>query len=387
MQLNTDQLNSHLQKNLQRIYLVSGDEPMQKLEAADNIRSAAKKQGIEERQVIYADTKFSWDSLLEQGSTMSLFADQRMLDIRIEKFPLRNDQKVFFEFLTNVDDSLVVLITAPKLDAKVQKLKWAKLISDKHIWLPVWPIPIEQLPQWLIKKSQQRNRQLLPEAAQFLAHQVEGNLLAAKQELDKACLLISEGEAITQDLLVQQVSDNARFTPWELLDATFKGGSNQVHQKIPRILQRLQQEKIEPMLLAKSLQRDCLLLEKMSAVMETGKSQSAVFQEYRIWGPRQAVMGAALKRYRSNSWQRLWVRARTLEKVIIGQKIGNFWDECVELCLLIAGLGVWVVAKKNQAKTEIATAKQSTNEATLSGAEMARQALRSGQSGEDKANA
>ncbi len=365
MRINPEQLSSQLKQSLQRVYLVSGDEPMQQLEAADKIRKAAKQQGIEEREVIFADSKFSWESLLEQGGTMSLFAQQRMLDIRIEKFPVRNSQKIFFDFLSQVDESLVVLITAPKLDSRVQKQKWASLISDKYIWLPVWPIAIEALPAWLIKKAQQINRQLSNDAANYLANQVEGNLLAAKQELDKACLISQDGEIIEQALLEQQVSDNARFTPWELLDATFKGGVSK--DKIPRILQRLQQEKIEPMLLAKSLQRDCLTLEKMTANIETGKTQSAVFQEYRIWGPKQAVMAAAVKRYRSNTWQKLWVRAMTLEKVIVGQKKGNFWDDCLELCLLISAVQIWSVPRQNPSNA---------NTAPSQGAEMARQALR-----------
>jgi len=349
MRLTPDKLNAHLKNPLQRIYLISGDEPMQQLEAADEIRQVAKTQGIEEREIIFVDSKFSWESLLEQGGTMSLFAERRMLDIRIEKFPLRNDQKIFLDFLDRVDESLVVLLTTPKLDSKVQKQKWAQLIAKKHVWLPVWPIAIDALPQWLIKKAQQRDRKLDNNAAVFLANQVEGNLLAAKQELDKACLISEAGEIISQQLLAEQVSDNARFTAWELLDVVFKGGSIVDKQKIPRILLRLKQEKTEPMLLAKSLQRDCLALEKMSAQIETGKSQSAVFQEYRIWAPRQAIMGAAVKRYRSNAWQRLWVRALILEKIIIGQTPGNFWDQCLELCLLISAQPIWSSTKQKKA--------------------------------------
>jgi DNA polymerase-3 subunit delta len=371
MRLNPDQLIAHLKKPLQKVYLISGDEPMQLLEAADEIRQAAKANGIEDREVIFADAKFSWDSLLEQGGTMSLFAEQRMLDLRIEKFPIRNAHKTFLEFLQNVDDSLVVLITAPKLDAKMQKQKWASLISEQYVWMPVWPITIDALPQWLVKKAIQKNRQLPIDAAKFLADQVEGNLLAAKQELEKACLLTSDGESIDQDLLQQQVSDNARFTPWELLDATFNGGTIEQLQKIPRILQRLKQEKVEPMLLAKSLQRDCLTLEKMSAAIENGKPQAAVLQEYRIWGPKQAIMNAALRRYRSNAWQRLWVRSMSLEKVIVAQKQGDFWDECLELCLLIAAVPIWSNPKKVNKKTN----KNPTNNRS-NGAEIARQALR-----------
>ena len=377
MRLNPEQLTKHLQNPLQRAYLISGDEPMQQLEAADEIRKAAKANGIDDREVIFADAKFSWESLLEQGSTMSLFAEQRMLDIRIEKFPIRNAHKIFFDFLENIDESLIVLITAPKLDAKMQKQKWTKLISDQYVWMPVWPISIEALPQWLSKKASQNNRQLAADAATYLANQVEGNLLAAKQELEKAYLLTADGESISQDLLKQQVTDNARFTAWELLDATFQGGSLKQQQKIPRILQRLKQEKTEPMLLAKSLQRDCLALEKMSTEIENGKPQSTVLQEYRIWGPKQSVMTAALKRYRSNAWQRLWVRAMSLEKVIVAQKPGDFWDECLELCLLIAAVPIWSLTKKpaNTNETKIVTSSNSSNDA-----EMARQALRNGAS-------
>ncbi len=338
MKLAFEQLANQLNQPLSAAYLISGDEPMQKLDAVDRILKSAREQGIHEREVFHVDAKFSWPVLLQQSGTMSLFAEKRILDIRLDKVPLKAGQEILQSLLGSGDQDLIVLITSPKLDARVQKQPWVKSCMNSGVWLPVWPIEQEKLPQWLIQRVAERKRRLTYDAALYLSHQVRGNLLAARQELDKACFMIAEGEEIDLAFVEQQVADNARYTVWELLENCLKGN----HQLLPQILTRLKQEKTEPMLLARMLQKDCLQLEKFAGLISEGGSMQQVFSEYRIWPARQKILGPALKRYRVNGWQRLWVRALTLEKVVLGLESGNFWDDCLELLMLMAGKSLWV---------------------------------------------
>ncbi len=322
---------------------------MQILEATDLIRQAAREQQFLERETYHIDSKFNWPSLLEQGGTMSLFGDKKILDIRLEKYPAKEGQECLLQLLSANDPNTLVLISGPKLDKAHQNKKWAKWISAQGVWIAVWPVDLAKLPHWLISRAKQKQRNLALEAAELLANRVQGNLLAAKQELDKLFLQVVEGEQISLSLIEQQSADNARFTPWELIDECCKGN----YQKLPQILKRLRQEKVEPMQLARMLQKECLLLEKLAQLKADGTMLASIYKEFRIWPAKQACYNPALKRYGVKGWQRLWVRALALEKVIIGAEPGDFWDDCLDVLFLMSGFSLW--PKKGSATKGCAT--------------------------------
>ncbi len=352
MQLNFDQITHHLRQPLKPAYLVSGDEPMQLLEATDLIRQAARQQQFIEREIWHIDTKFNWTSLIEQGRTMSLFGDKKIMDIRLEKYPTKAGQDCLLDLLTANDPDVLLLISGPKIDKTHQNKKWAKWISRQGVWIPVWPIELAKLPYWLMSRAKQHQRNLTSEAAELLAGRVQGNLLAAKQELDKIFIQVAEGEQISLDLIEQQSADNARFSPWELIDECCKGN----YQKLPHILHRLRQEKVEPMQLARMLQKECLQLEKLAQLKAEGKSLAAVYQTFYIWPAKQACYNPALKRYGVKGWQRLWVRALALEKMVIGAEPGDFWDECLDVIFFMAGFSLWSDKGSNSKKQPSGTA-------------------------------
>lgn len=347
MRLNFDQIKSHIKQPLKTAYLISGDEPMQLLEAADLIRQAAGKQQFLERETYHIDSKFNWPSLLEQGSTMSLFGDKKILDIRLEKYPTKEGQEYLLQLLNMNDPGVLLLISGPKMDKAHQNKKWAKWISAQGVWIAVWPIELAKLPHWLITRAGQQQRKLTMEAAELLANRVQGNLLAAKQELDKIFIQVAEGQQISLSLIEQQSADNARFTPWELIDECCKGN----YQKLPHILKRLRQEKVEPMQLARMLQNECLQLEKLAQLKADGQALASVYKDFRIWPAKQACYNPALKRYGVKGWQRLWVRALALEKIVIGAESGDFWDDCLDVLFFMAGFSLWS-QKGNSAKPD-----------------------------------
>lgn len=337
MLLKIHELARHLEQPLKPVYLVSGDEPLQVIETTQTIRDAAKSQGFSEREIHFIDNKFNWPLLLEQSGTMSLFGDKKILDLRLEQLPDKDGQKILNRMLSQLDDMTLILISSPKIPKQKQSLKWFKQLSQLGVYIPVWAIDFAKLPQWLMNRSRNHNRILKPDAAQFLAERVEGNLLAAGQELDKIFFMSSDGDEINLDDVKEQVIDNARFNVWELIDESLKGN----FARIPRILDRLQQEKTEPMALAKMIENECLTMEKLSLGLKSGLSMTQVFKQERIWSTKQAIYNNALQRYSYLGWQKLWVKALRLEKIIIGAEKANFWDECLDLLLIIAGFRIW----------------------------------------------
>jgi len=365
MLLKIHELPHHVKHALKPIYLISGDEPMQSLEASMLIREAAKTQDFTEKEIHFIDTKFPWSSLLEKSGTMSLFGDKKILDLRLEKLPDKAAQEILYELCSQVDEATLVLISTPKIPKKNQSQKWIKEIISQGVFIQVWPISQEHLPQWLQQRTKNNQRQLNSDAALFLAQSTQGNLFAAKQELDKIFFVTEPGSEISLSLIKEQVFDNARFTTWELLDEAISGHS----QKLPRILKRLKQEKTEPMILAKMIQKECLLLEKLSFQLSQGNSLGQVFKNARIWSNKQAVYSPALKRFSFSGWQKLWMKGLHLEKIIIGSVKANFWDECLDLLLMISGFMLWTPKQKmgssNSSKKSneiVAAIKSSLNE-------------------------
>ncbi|PIP81135.1 MAG: DNA polymerase III subunit delta [Gammaproteobacteria bacterium CG22_combo_CG10-13_8_21_14_all_40_8] len=336
MQLNLSQLDQHLQQNLKSVYLISGDEPMQLIDAADRLRLSIREKGVIDWELFHIGKSFDWGMLLQKSANMSLFGEQRIMDIRLSVMPDKVGQQALEQFIQNCLTDYII-ISAPKLAKNHQNHKWVKLAIQTGVWIPVWPVEIDKLPHWLIQLAQRKNRILSQEAAVFLSFQVQGNLLAAKQELDKAFLMLEDDQEISLGFLQQQVADNSKFTLWDLIALSLTGE----HSVIPEILGKLRQEKIAPFLIAKMLQKECFDIERASRLMKEGQRKEQVFNQLQIWMPRQKGVNKALGRYSAQGWQKLWVRALKLEKVAVGLEKGDFWDDCCDQLMLMAGAPIW----------------------------------------------
>ena len=242
MRLNLDQLQSSLDKGLASIYLVSGDEPLLSMEASDRIRQAARKQGYGEREVYHADVGFDWSEVSLSFNSLSLFAEKKIIEIRLPNGkPGTAGSEILTRFAQQpVVDTLVVLITG-KLDAPTRKNKWYRLVESHGVCLQLWPVTAQQLPTWIERRLISEGISASREAIHLLASQVEGNLLAADQEIKKIGLLIGRQSIDAEDVLAV-VMDSARHNVFEFIDMALM----QKTIKLSRMLGHIRVEGVQP---------------------------------------------------------------------------------------------------------------------------------------------
>ncbi len=334
MKLRYEQLASHLQQGLQPIYLISGDEPLQVMEAADAIRARARELGFGEREVLHAEAGFDWNALTAASGSLSLFAEQRLLELRLPSGkPGKEGGAALSDYAADPPPDTVLLIICGKIDAASQKSKWYKALETTGVTLQVWPVEPGVLPGWVLNRMRSRGMQPTPEAAQILAERVEGNLLAAAQEVEKLRLLFGEGP-IDVLQVEEGVADSARYDIFELVDTALLGDA----PRTTRVIEGLHAEGVEPILVLWALMREIRTLAQMAEELAQGRSIEAVLGQFRVWEKRKGPVRAGLKRHTRKRWLQLLRRAGRIDRMIKGIEPGNPWDELLQLALLMAGM-------------------------------------------------
>ena len=334
MNLRFDQLATHLQQKLLPIYLISGDEPLQLTEATDAVRAAARAKGYSERQVFHAEAGFDWNELQTASATMSLFAEQRIIELRIPSGkPGDAGSKALKAYAENPPQDSLLLISCGKLDKRQQQSKWYQALANAGAAMQIWPVEHTQLPAWIKRRLAERGLQATGEATQLLADRLEGNLLAAAQEVDKLVMLHGESN-IDADKVLDSVADNARYGVFELVDSVLAGEA----ERTVRMLEGLRGEGIEPVLVLWALVREVRALESMAHELANGSRQDEVLRKHRVWDKRKPLIQAGLKRHTLRRWQQLLRRASRIDRMIKGGMPGKPWDELVQFSLLMAGV-------------------------------------------------
>ena len=338
MKLNSAQLAKHLVNPLSPVYIVSGDEPLLCQEAADTIRAAARQQGYDERQVFSADSNFEWGTLVQAGASMSLFAERRLLELRLPSGkPGDKGAAALIEYCARPADDTVLLITLPKLDGNQQKSKWGKALVDGGLtqFVQIWPIDAHQLPQWIRQRLAQAGLAAQPDAVELIAARVEGNLLAAAQEIEKLKLL-ADGVQITLDTVQAAVADSARYEVFGLVDAILNGeGAHTL-----RMLEGLKGEGVEPSIILWALARELRLLGSLSAQYAQGVPMEKAFSQARppVWEKRRPLVSNALQRHTTTRWAQMLGDAQLIDAQIKGQAQGSVWEGLARLSLAMAGV-------------------------------------------------
>jgi len=336
MKLYFNQIQSHLENQLQPVYLISGDEPFQQDESVRLIREAAKAQGYTEREVHHVDRSFDWDELIRSSASMSLFAERKVIELRIPTGkPGDKGSKALVAYTSQLPEDNLLLIVSGKLDAKQTKSKWFKAIDAVGATLAVWPLEIKELPAWLKQRMQLRGLQPTEDALTLLAEQVEGNLLAADQELEKLRMLYGEGGINTEQVL-DAVSDSARFDAFALVDVALQGDP----VRVSRIFHGLKSEGEDVLHILGALMYQLRMLEKMANAISSGQSLEQVFKQHRIWDKRKTILNAGLKRHGLKRWQAFLLVAGRIERMCKGLAIGKPWDELLQLTLRISGVAL-----------------------------------------------
>lgn len=337
MKLKIEQLEKHLQQGLAPIYLVSGDEPFQSDMACRQIREAAVAQGYSEREQFHVDGNFDWDQLQASASNLSLFAEKKLMDLRLPsgKSPGVPGGKALAAWVDNGNTEILLLISMGKLDKKQQQAKWFKALDKAGVVIQIWSVEAAQMPNWIQARMQARGMQPDQAAVQMLAERLEGNLLAADQELEKLRLLCGEGQ-VDAEQVTAAVSDSARFDVFALVDAALLGEAS----RVLRIFNGLRGEGVEPVLVLWALSREIRSMSSMAWQLAQGTRVDQVLTQYRVWNKRKAPVSAGLQRHSLRRWQGLLYQAAAVERVIKGRAAGAPWDELVQLGLKIAGVNL-----------------------------------------------
>jgi len=337
MKLSPAQLAKHLQGSLAPVYVVCGDEHLLCQEACDAIRQATRGQGFSERQVFNVETGFDWGQLIEAGASLSLFAEKRLIELRIPNGkPGDKGAAALLDYLARPAEDTVLLISLPKLDGSTQKTKWAKaLIDGKDVqFVQIWPVDAAQLPQWIRQRLAQAGLAADQEAVEMIAARVEGNLLAAAQEIEKLKLL-AEGGQINTETVQAAVADSARYEVFGLIDACLHGhASHALH-----MLEGLRGEGIEPPVILWALARELRLLAGIAQQYAQGLPLEKAFAQARppVWDKRRPLVSKALQRHSAQRWNQLLMDAQRIDAQIKGQAEGNPWTGLADLCLQLAG--------------------------------------------------
>jgi DNA polymerase-3 subunit delta len=332
--LRADQLNAALAKALAPVYLVSGDEPLLIQETCDQIRKAARQQGFSEREIYHIESGFDWNQLLASANSLSLFSDKKIFEIRMPGGkPGEKGTKVLLDYLDNPSPDNLLLIITEKLDAGTQKSKWVKLIEDKGIHLQIWPIPTAQLPRWISTRLQQAGLAADSAAIDLLASRIEGNLLAAVQEIEKLALL-STDKHISYELMAAAVADSARYDAFSLADKALHGDA----RAAAKTLQGLRGEGADAISILWSVLRDIRSLNQIAQSQAQGKSFEAAARQAGVWEKRQPLIQNALRRFKPAQLQQMLRKANAIDKSIKGMRNAEPWDELLNLVLNLAGV-------------------------------------------------
>jgi DNA polymerase III subunit delta len=327
-----ERLSEQLARGLAPMYLVFGEEPLLIAEAADAVRSSARERGYTERVVFAADTTFDWGMLSAEAFNASLFSAHRLLELRLQSLPNEAGSQLLVRYAGDPPADCLLLVTAGKLDGQVQRSRWVQSVDRAGVVVPIRPPRATELPTWIRRRLQDRGVRPTPEAVSLLAERVEGNLLAASQEIEKLCLLHHQGDLDTAALL-GSVGDSARFSVYDLADAALE---RNVSRGV-RVLERLRAEGVEPPLVLWALVREIRMLLQIAHDRRSGQPVEQSLVRRQVWEQRRPRMRAALNGRADGDFCRLLHQAAHCDRVIKGAESGDPWGELLALTTGLAG--------------------------------------------------
>jgi len=334
MRLYPEKLAGHLQQQLLPVYLVSGDEPLLVQECCDLIRQQARRQGCSDREVIDAGASgFDWQELLRSATSMSLFAERKLVELRLPGGkPGTDGSKALCDYLAVAGGDDVLLVMAGRIDKASTGSKWYKALDRAGATIQVWPVKAGELPRWLRQRVSGAGMRIDDDALQLLCDRVEGNLLAAVQEVEKLKLLAEDGR-ITARTVTAAVSDNARYNPFDMVDNALRGDAT----GSLRMLRGLRGEGTEPMVLLWAITRELRTLSEAQLACDHGASIQQALGALRVWKNRVPVVQAALSRHDRDSLGHLLELAAAVDGSIKGFADGRPWDNLEDLVVGLCG--------------------------------------------------
>lgn len=332
MKLPLRQLSRHLEKGLAPTYLVAADEPLLVAEATDRIRRAARDAGFAERELHFVERGFRWDALESGADNLSLFAAKRIVELRMNSPRPGEAGARSIRALAESDDSdrLVIIAVGAKLDSNAARSVWARTIEKHGVIVEIWPVDRGELPRWIAERATGLGLRLRADAVELLADRVEGNLLAADQELRKLALTVGTGEVGLQEIL-DAVAQSARFDVFRLSDALVAGSA----ARALAVLAGLRAEGAAPPLILWAIGREVSLLARLKYAERTGEDLDRAMGKAGVWRRRQPALKRAVNRL---EWPELVAALRlvaSVDRAIKGLEHAPPWEALTELVLAI----------------------------------------------------
>ncbi len=329
--MKAEQLSASLQHGLSPLYLIAGEEPLLLQECCDQVREAARAQGFVERELLQVEAGFDW-SKLSQAAAPSLFATQKIIDLRLRTGkPGREGAKILTEWADAPDSNIVLLVSCEQWDAGSRKSKWASRLEKAGQRVDIWPIKAQELPAWLERRMIQHDMQPEPEVIRLLADRLEGNLLAAKQEIDRLALLRGSGVVTVEDVM-KVVADSSRFDSFALAEHMLTGNIREALRVVAG-LRRLE----SPLpLLVGALLRELKTTEAFRLAMRGGESEAMVFRRLNVWYNRQNTIRSAAKRLDTRSLFGAFKTLSLIDKQSKGRALGDPWQSIETLLLQLS---------------------------------------------------
>ncbi|VWX58671.1 DNA polymerase III, delta subunit [Burkholderiales bacterium 8X] len=343
MQLGTAQLAAHLQKGVKPLYVIHGDEALLAQEAADAIRTAARQQGYGERSAYtVSGAHFDWSAVLAAGGSLSLFADKQIVEIRIPSGKPGKDGSAALQQIAEQapgNDGTLTLVMLPRLDKAAKSAAWFSALEGNGVGLQVETVERGALPQWIaqrlalqgqrVKSGEEGQRTL-----QFFADRVEGNLLAAHQEIQKLALLHPAGE-LSWDQVEAAVNNVARYDVFKLSEAVLAGNA----VRVARMLEGLRAEGEAEVLVHYTLAEDIRALKRVKDAMAAGRPLPMALRENRVWGARERAFERVLPTLDERALNRMLRAAHLVDGIVKGLKQpdwpANGWQALQRLALML----------------------------------------------------
>jgi DNA polymerase III subunit delta len=329
MRIDSEQLPRHLARGLKSLYIVFGEELLLALEAADRIRAAALEQGYDERRVLFVEPGFDWGEVAMVGNSLSLFSPRRVLDLRIlSGKPGKDGSEALQRLAGSLPEDLIVLITLPGLDRQQLASRWFDALERAGVAVHAAAVKREHLAQWLSGRLAQQDQQADAETLEFLVSRVEGNLMAAYQEVKKLALLFAAGTLPLEEVK-NAVLDVARYNVFEIGPTLLKG--ERAH--FVRMLDGLCGEGAAPPLVLWAIAEEVRAMARVKAAVDAGQTPAQALREARVWGTRQELMPRALQRLTTIQLIAALRRAAEVDRMIKGLAEGDVWDALLQLGL------------------------------------------------------
>jgi DNA polymerase-3 subunit delta len=332
MQIRPEGLDAALGKGLAPLSWVHGDEPLLRIEATDQLRAAMRRAGHDEREVFNVERGFRVEMLLAQTQAMSLFASNRIIELRLNAKPSKELGTALAQAASTLDESTRLLISSPRLDRATTDSAWFRELDRHALIIPVYPVERARLPQWIAQRLGKQQQQADQQTLEFLAERVEGNLLAAHQEIRKLGLLFPAGR-LPSDGVREAVLNVARYDAFGLADAMLAGDIG----RTLRSLDGLRAEGEAPPLVLWALSEAIRNLARLSEARDAGRAPAAMMRELRIFGPRETLYQRALQRLDRKQLQTALQSAAGIDRIVKGISQGDAWSAMTSLATSLAG--------------------------------------------------